>query len=386
MNTAVYDFIPTLTLSGNGSVFSVPDQGTHTNQSVSFDISKGGGTSGKIEFKYGGVPVFSWGGVASTYAGLLSINNPVGELILGTQGINRVGIDGAGTVFPVVDNGYDLGTVGNRWRQVYSGGITTGTLAASSTVSGTGFSTYLASPPPIGSTSRNTGEFSTVAITTPLPIASGGTGNSTGTATTNANLTGPITSVGNATSIASQTGTGTKFVVDTSPTLITPVIGVATGTSLSVSGALTTTGGTITPYYPNGIVGVATGSAVTAGSIGEKITATGTGVTIPNTTPTAVASVSLTAGNWLVTGACTFNYTGGGTTSLLATWVGLSTSIPGSNTDYSITQAALAAETSQAPPTQVINIGSTQTCYVCMYAGVVGTITGNARITAVRIS
>jgi hypothetical protein len=37
-------------------------------------------------------------------------------------------------------------------------------------------------------------------------------------------LTGPITSVGNATSIASQTGTGTKFVVDTSPTILTPTI------------------------------------------------------------------------------------------------------------------------------------------------------------------
>jgi hypothetical protein len=47
------------------------------------------------------------------------------------------------------------------------------------------------------------------------------------------NLTGPITSVGNATSIASQTGTGTKFVVDTSPTLVTPVLGVATATSIN---------------------------------------------------------------------------------------------------------------------------------------------------------
>jgi len=47
------------------------------------------------------------------------------------------------------------------------------------------------------------------------------------------NLTGPITSVGAATSIASQTGTGTKFVVDTSPTLITPVLGVATATSIN---------------------------------------------------------------------------------------------------------------------------------------------------------
>ena len=47
------------------------------------------------------------------------------------------------------------------------------------------------------------------------------------------NLTGPITSVGSATSIASQTGTGTKFVMDNSPTLITPVLGVATATSIN---------------------------------------------------------------------------------------------------------------------------------------------------------
>jgi hypothetical protein len=47
------------------------------------------------------------------------------------------------------------------------------------------------------------------------------------------NLTGVITSVGVATSIASQTGTGTKFVMDNTPTLITPVLGVATATSIN---------------------------------------------------------------------------------------------------------------------------------------------------------
>lgn len=47
------------------------------------------------------------------------------------------------------------------------------------------------------------------------------------------NLTGPITSTGSATAIASQTGTGTKFVVDNTPTLITPVLGVATATSIN---------------------------------------------------------------------------------------------------------------------------------------------------------
>lgn len=56
------------------------------------------------------------------------------------------------------------------------------------------------------------------------------TGNSS-TVTTNANLTGPITSIGNTTSVASQTGTGSTFVMNTSPTLVTPVLGTASGTS-----------------------------------------------------------------------------------------------------------------------------------------------------------
>ena len=47
------------------------------------------------------------------------------------------------------------------------------------------------------------------------------------------NLTGPITSVGAATSVASQTGTGSKFVMDNTPTLITPVLGTATATSIN---------------------------------------------------------------------------------------------------------------------------------------------------------
>lgn len=51
------------------------------------------------------------------------------------------------------------------------------------------------------------------------------------------NLTGPITSTGLATAIASQTGTGSTFVMQASPTLTTPVLGVATATSLAIGGA-----------------------------------------------------------------------------------------------------------------------------------------------------
>jgi len=60
---------------------------------------------------------------------------------------------------------------------------------------------------------------------------------------TNANLTGPITSVGNATSVAAQTGTGSTFVMQASPTLTTPNIGTpSAGVLTNATGLPLTTG------------------------------------------------------------------------------------------------------------------------------------------------
>lgn len=75
-------------------------------------------------------------------------------------------------------------------------------------------------------------------VTNVLPILAGGTGNTTGTATVNANLTGPITSTGNATAVASQTGTGSTFVMAAgSPTFTgTPALGAPTATTIQTSG------------------------------------------------------------------------------------------------------------------------------------------------------
>ena len=92
-----------------------------------------------------------------------------------------------------------------------------------------------------------------------------------GNNSTNANLTGPITSVGNVTSIASQTGTGTKFVVDTSPTLITPDLGTPTalvgtnitGTALSFTSSNVTTNANLT----GDITSVGNATAIAAGVI-----------------------------------------------------------------------------------------------------------------------
>jgi hypothetical protein len=73
------------------------------------------------------------------------------------------------------------------------------------------------------------------------------------------NLTGPITSVGNATSIASQTGTGTTFVVDTSPVLVTPNLGTPS------AGVLTSCTGTAT--------GLTAGTATTANGVAAGVVA-----------------------------------------------------------------------------------------------------------------
>jgi len=82
-----------------------------------------------------------------------------------------------------------------------------------------------------------TGDFSAGTITAALN-GNASTATLATTVTTNANLTGPIASIGNATSITSQTGTGSTFVMNDTPTLITPNIGAATGTSLTATGAL----------------------------------------------------------------------------------------------------------------------------------------------------
>ena len=65
--------------------------------------------------------------------------------------------------------------------------------------------------------------------------ASGNISGNAATVTTNANLTGVITSVGNATSIAAQTGTGSSFVVSNNPTLVAPVLGAASGSSFNIT-------------------------------------------------------------------------------------------------------------------------------------------------------
>ena len=94
------------------------------------------------------------------------------------------------------------------------------------------------------------------------------------------NLTGPITSVGSATSIASQTGTGTTFVVQTSPTLVTPTLGVATATSINGTSIPSTKTLVVTTDKLSALA--ATSSSELAGVISDE---TGSGALVFGTSP-----------------------------------------------------------------------------------------------------
>ncbi len=86
-----------------------------------------------------------------------------------------------------------------------------------------------------------------------------------------------------------QTRTGTGGLVHaTSPTLVTPVLGAASATSI----AFTST---------TGVVGTTTNDSAAAGSVGEyveSVIAIGSAVALTTATPANVTSISLTAGDW----------------------------------------------------------------------------------------
>jgi hypothetical protein len=188
-----------------------------------------------------------------------------------------------------------------------------------------------------------------------------------GNVTTNANLTGPITSVGNATSVAAQTGTGSTFVMQASPTINTP-----------------------------SITGVTDASNASAGSVGEYISATlssGSAVSLTTFTAKTVTSISLTAGDWDVTGVMNMFF--GATTNVVAAYGGASTTnnTLGANntftgTLYATTGAVLGdvLQTRSPIPMQRISISATTTVYLIAFASfTVSTVNAHGEIRARRI-
>ncbi len=215
--------------------------------------------------------------------------------------------------------------------------------------------------------------------------------------TVNANLTGPITSVGNATSLASSTGSG-AIVLGTAPTLTNMVTsGSGTGDT-----GITSTGGATSGIGVTGI-GTGSGSGVqgTGGATGTGLRGigggtSGSGVRGDGTGGTAAGVVGFGgatsgAGGNFTAGGTGVGLIGNGSTSGIGirsiNLAGVSLQINGDPT--SPAQASVRWEAQDAAPTGASSIGdmyvgSTGILFVCTSAGTPGTFTqvGNQRTSA----
>lgn len=144
-------------------------------------------------------------------------------------------------------------------------------------------------------------------LTTALSVAQGGTGRQT--------LTTHGVLVGEGTAAINQLAVGTTGQVLVGATGADPAFGSSVG-ALTFSGA-------ITPSSTAGIVGTATNDNANAGSVGEYLSNTTTGTSVTTLTAFNATSVSLTAGDWDVTGVIKWNPAG--STVIAQTAAGIST-------------------------------------------------------------
>jgi hypothetical protein len=185
----------------------------------------------------------------------------------------------------LTDAGTDGITVGN------GSGATVGNVTLSQHVADTTHNGYLAS----ADWNTFNGKQAAGSYITSLTggVTASGPGAAAATVVTNANLTGPITSVGNATSIASQTGTGSTFVMNTGPTMTNPIVGTQSQGDTSTKAASTAY---VDTAVANAVAGINPAVAVQAATTAAANTSgftynngvSGVGATFTGTTNTAV--------------------------------------------------------------------------------------------------
>jgi hypothetical protein len=159
-------------------------------------------------------------------------------------------------------------------------------------------------------------------------------------------------------------GTGAVSLT-TSPTFVTPVLGAATATSLQFSPST------------GGIIGTTTNNNADAGKVGEVISSTVLAASsVPLTTNTIanITSISLTAGDWDVSGNVFFNASSGCT--YVACWSSSTSATQPDNSEVSGTNEVLTTMTVNGwcVPTKRYSLSGTTTVYLsCISTFAAGT-------------
>lgn len=162
----------------------------------------------------------------------------------------------------------------------------------------------------------------------------------------------------------------------------------AIGSTTAGTGKFTTlqATGAFTPSSTAGIVGTTTNDSANAGSVGEYITASGTGVSLTSGANNTVASISLTAGDWDVWGNVEFTQTGGASSTALVDSISVGSAAIGSAPNRGVSQFTTSLPQTLVPPMQRVSISTTTSVYlmaVPTFSG--GTMTATGFIAARRV-